>query len=169
MVEKFCTECGSALTMKSLDGEGMVPYCPACNAYRFPKYNAAVSMITRDKKDGKILLIKQYGRPDYILVAGYINRGESMEKAVLRELMEETGLVADMNEISFNRTRFFEPSNTLMCNFTVWVEDKNAMDPNKEIDSYAWFTPEEAVENVKKNSLAGAFLKAYLGVEDFSY
>ena len=94
MIQKHCWECGAALIEKSLEGEGIVPFCPVCGEYRFPMYNAAVSMIVVDENTGRILLIQQYGRPSYILVAGYINRGESAEDAVRREILEETGLHA---------------------------------------------------------------------------
>ncbi|MCQ2501138.1 MAG: NUDIX domain-containing protein [Lachnospiraceae bacterium] len=157
---KFCIECGTELIMKEDGKEGMIPFCPSCNAFRYPQYNVAVSMITRDKKTGKILLIKQYGRDSYILVAGYVNRGEAAEQAVVREVKEETGLT--VSEICFNRTSFFERSNTLMCNFTAWVEDAAELNTNEEIDSCNWFTPEEARENIRPNSLAEEFLLAYL-------
>ena len=49
-----------------------------------------------------------------------------------------------------------------MCNFTAFVKDASEFDPNYEIDSYAWFTREEARENVRPNSLAKEFLVAYL-------
>lgn len=157
---KFCIECGAELIMKEDGNEGMVPFCPSCNAFRYPQYNVAVSMITRDKKTGKILLIKQYGRDTYILVAGYVNRGEAAEHAVVREVKEETGLT--VKEIRFNRTSFFERSNTLMCNFTAWVEDAAELNTNEEVDSCSWFTPEEARKNIRPNSLAEEFLLAYL-------
>lgn len=157
---KFCIECGAELIMKEDGNEGMVPFCPSCNAFRYPQYNVAVSMITRDKKTGKILLIKQYGRDTYILVAGYVNRGEAAEHAVVREVKEETGLT--VSEIRFNRTSFFERSNTLMCNFTAWVEDAEELNTNEEVDSCSWFTPEEARKNIRPNSLAEEFLLAYL-------
>ena len=65
--------------------------------------------------------------------------------------------------IRFNRTSFFEPSNTLMCNFTAFVKDDSEMNPNYEIDSYEWFSPDEAARNVRPETLAGRFLNAYLG------
>ena len=123
-------------------------------------YNTAVSMIVTDEKTGRILLIQQYGRPSYILVVGYVNRGESAENAVRREILEETGLHA--GRIRFNRTRFFEPSNTLMCNFTAFVSDADRLHTNREVDRYSWFSPAEARRNIRPNSLAAAFLNAYL-------
>ena len=160
MAEKYCQECGTALIEKELENEGMVPFCPKCNQYRFPLYNVAVSMIVISRQTDKILLIKQYGRPFFILVAGYVNRTESLEHAAAREIKEETGMT--VSSLRFNRTKFFEPSNTLMCNFTAFVDDESEMNTNKEIDSYQWFTKDEAKENIKKNSLAEYFLNAYL-------
>lgn len=49
-------------------------------------------MIVLDEVQENILLIQQYGRPDYILTAGYINQGEAAEQTVAREIMEELGL-----------------------------------------------------------------------------
>lgn len=157
---KYCIECGTKLIDKALENEGVIPFCPSCNVHRFPQYNVAVSMITRDEKTDKILLIQQYGRPSYILVAGYVNRGETAEHAVAREVMEETGL--HVTGIRFNRTKFFEPSNTLMCNFTVYVDNASDIKVNSEVDAFSWFLPEEARENIRPNSLAKEFLCAYL-------
>ena len=87
-MSSYCTECGTLLVEKELEGEGLVPYCEKCGQYRFPLYNVAVSMIVIDESTGKILLIQQYGRPVYILVAGYVNRGERIEDAAVREIFE---------------------------------------------------------------------------------
>ena len=97
-------------------------------------------------------------------VAGYINRGESAETAVRREILEETGLHA--GRIHFNRTRFFEPSNTLMCNFTAFVPDAERIHVNREVDRFRWFSPAEARANIRPNSLAAAFLDAWLDEND---
>lgn len=102
MIQKHCFECGTALIEKELEEEGVVPYCPKCQQYRFPMYNVEVSMIVVDEETGKILLIQQYGKPSYILVAGYVNRGEAEEHAVVREVREETGL--EVEHLRFNRT-----------------------------------------------------------------
>lgn len=160
MIQKHCFECGAVLVEKELDGEGIVPYCQECQQFRFPMYNVAVSMIVINEQTGEILLIKQYGRPWFILVAGYVNRGEQVEHAVGREIKEETGMT--VSRIQFNRTSFFEPSNTLMCNFTAFVKDASELAPNNEVDSYQWFSPDDARRNIRQNSLAERFLNAYL-------
>ena len=157
---KYCQECGTALTEKELEHEGIIPYCPKCRDYRFPMYNVAVSMIVVNEENQKTLLIKQYGKDFFRLVAGYVNRTESLEHAVVRELKEETGMTAE--RVVFNRTRFFEPSNTLMCNFTAFVKDDSELNPNYEIDYCEWFSFAEARKAIDPNILAGQFLNAYL-------
>ena len=158
--ERYCTKCGTLFETRELEGEGTVQYCPRCKEDHFPVFNTACSMIVVDPKEKKILLIKQYGRDWYALVAGYVNRGEDAENTVRREVMEETGMVA--REISFNRSKYFERSNTLMLNWTVYVEDASALKPNWEIDSCSWFTFEEARANIKPGSLAEWFLDSWL-------
>ena len=160
MSSNYCRECGTKLIPKELENEGVVPYCPSCGQYRFPQYNVAVSMIVVNEEKDEILLIQQYGRPTYILVAGYVSRGESLEDAVAREVKEETRMT--VSRIKFNRTQFFEKSDTLMCNFTAFVKDDSELAPNYEIDSYAWFTREEARANIRPDSLAEFFLVSYL-------
>ncbi len=158
MEMKYCMHCGHKLDDKYLMGEGMVPYCPECKEFRFPVYNTAVSMIVMNKELDKVLLIKQYGRDSYILVAGYVNKGEDAEDAVKREVGEEMGL--EVLECHFNRSHYFAPSNTLMLNFTVIVKESEPK-PNSEIDEYHWFTVGEARKNIRPNSLAQKFLEGF--------
>ena len=162
MKMNYCMECGSPLHVKEHGDEGLVPYCDACGAFRYPVFNTAVSLIVTDEEREHVLLIRQYGRPHNILVAGYVNQGEDAEDAARRELMEELGLAAE--SVRFNRSRYFPPSNTLMLNFTVTVKHDRAR-PNHEVDGWRWFSMEEARETIKPDSLARAFLLGWLDGE----
>ena len=140
MIQKHCFECGTALIEKELEEEGIVPYCPKCQQYRFPMYNVAVSMIVVDEETGKILLIQQYGKPSYILVAGYVNRGEAEEHAVVREVREETGLEVTRTEFLFSLPNTYLYSgflvHTVDCFFRCTVADSSlahAMDDAAEL------------------------------------
>jgi len=162
MKMNYCMECGTALQIKDHGAEGLVPYCERCAAFRYPVFNTAVSLLVTDEAGEKVILIRQYGRPHYILVAGYVNRGEDAEDAARRELREELGLTAQ--SLRFNRSRYFPPSNTLMLNFTVTVSSEQVR-PNSEVDGWRWFTLDEARAAIKPNSLARAFLLGWLDGE----
>lgn len=157
---RHCMACGAKLEMKYHEQEKKeVPWCPVCKDWRFPVFSTAVSMIVMDEAKTKILLIKQYGRDAFILVAGYVNQGEDAEHAAVREVWEETGLC--VTSLHFNRSRYFAPSNTLMLNFTVTVRE-DLPHPNEEVDAWSIFTREQARGAIKRPSLAADFLDAAL-------
>ena len=151
---EYCIHCGTKLIEKELEQEGIIPYCPKCKEYRFKIFNTAVSMVITTKTFDKVLFIEQYGRKKYILVAGYISKGENAEDAARREINEEVGL--KVNRLIFQKTEYFEKSNTLMINFIAVVEDMD-VHSNYEIDDYAWFSVEEGKEKIAKGSLAEQF------------
>ncbi len=154
----YCMQCGTRLRMREHETEGLTPWCDTCEAYRYPVFNTAVSMIVMNEQQDQVLLIRQYGRPVYVLVAGYVNRGEDAEAAAAREVMEEVGL--EVISARFNHSHYFAPTNTLMLNFTVTVRQPE-VHANWEVDDWRWFSVEDARKNIKPNSLAEAFLNGY--------
>lgn len=157
----YCMECGTELKGKYLENEGEIPYCNSYEGYRFPVFNTAVSMIILNKEQDKILLIKQYGGPDYILCAGYVNKGENAEQAAAREITEELGLQSV--GLRYNKSEYFEKNNTLMLNFSCTVGSECLDGMTDEVDQAEWFSVEAARANIKKGSLAQRFLENYLG------
>ena len=158
MEMNYCMQCGTKLRMREHENEGLTPWCDTCGEYRYPVFNTAVSMIVMNEQRDQVLLIRQYGRPVYVLVAGYVNRGEDAEAAAAREVMEEVGL--EVISARFNHSHYFAPTNTLMLNFTVTVRQPE-VHANWEVDDWRWFPVEEARKNIKPNSLAEAFLNGY--------
>ncbi len=163
----YCMQCGTRLILRHHETEGDIPYCESCAAFRYPVFNTAVSMIVMNEAMDRIILIKQYGKPTYVLVAGYVNKGEDAEAAAAREVLEELGM--SVSSVHFNRSHYYPRTNTLMLNFTVTVREEDAH-PNWEVDSWRWFGIEEARANIRPDSLAEIFLNGYLdgGVYPFS-
>lgn len=157
---KHCYECGTKLEDKFLEGEGLIPFCANCESYRFPIFSTATSMIVLNPNQTKILLIQQYGKVRNILVAGYVNKGESAEETVAREVREEVGL--EVGQITFNKSKYYGPSNTLMLNFSCVAKSEDLSGITKEVDKAQWFSFEEAKENILPNSLAEEFLLSFL-------
>lgn len=157
---KYCLECGTALVMKESDGEGQVPYCNACEMFRFPIFSTAISTAVLNQDMNKILLIQQYNRPDYILLAGYVNKGEDAETTLIREVKEEVGI--DIVAYEYMRSLYFAPSNTLMLNFIGVADSEDLSQMSAEVDHAEWFTLEDTARAIKKNSLAETFLLAII-------
>ena len=166
MEMNYCMQCGEKLRLRYHEGERReIPWCEACAAFRYPVYNTAVSMVVMDERRERVLLLRQYGRPFWVLVAGYVDRGEDAEDAVVREIREELDMT--VSSLRFNHSHYFAPSNTLMLNFTATVAEETAR-PNREVDDWAWFPVEKAREVIKPGSLAEAVLKGSVdGVYSF--
>lgn len=160
MSESHCSGCGEKLVFKFLKDEGNIPYCNNCHTFRFPSFSSAVSMIVVNREETKILLIEQYHSTRNILVAGYVNIGESLENAVKREIKEEVGL--DVISLRFNKSEFHSRSNTLMNNFIAVVNDENIKIKEDEVDKAFFIDKNDAIKKIAPNSLAKRFLENYL-------
>jgi 8-oxo-dGTP diphosphatase len=64
--------------------------------------NPALTVDAVIVKDGKIVLIKRKEKPfkgQYALPGGFVEYGETVEAALRREVLEETGLVVDVSSL----------------------------------------------------------------------
>ena len=147
--------CGAKLGTRPHPTDGTVPYCESCDDYRFPVFSTAVAMVVRNPEKTRVMLVRQYGEPREVLPAGYVDKGETAEHAVRRELMEELGLEA--RELRYLGSHYYEPSETLMLNFAVTVAETEAHS-NFEVDSWRWFTAEQARSAVRPGGLAARLL-----------
>ena len=92
----FCPRCATA--MVSADDHGTVrPTCPKCGYvwYRNPVPAAGVVLV----ENGRVLLVKRRWDPragSWCLPAGFMEAGETPEQTALRELEEETGVIAQL-------------------------------------------------------------------------
>ena len=153
----YCRDCGAKLSLRFLENEGLIPYCERCGAFKFPYFPVAVSMTVVNRQENKILLARHTGEQDYKLFAGYIKKGETAEKAVTREFKEETKL--NVVKYKYMSSRYHEPRNVLMFNYLVIAENGEICADADEIEECRWFTFDEALSAVRKNSVAEIFLK----------
>ena len=89
---RFCAQCGSPLRMELVE-ERQRPRCPACRQVAFLDPKLVVAALV--PRGGELLLIRRNnepGRGRWALPGGYVERGEPVEEAVAREVLEETGL-----------------------------------------------------------------------------
>ncbi len=152
----FCQDCGSKLTLKFCENEGLIPYCNDCGQFKFPPFKTAVSMVTVNKSQDRILIAK-HTNGEYLLFAGYVKKGESAEKTIVREIKEETGLNA--LKYKYMSSRYHEPRNVLMLNFIVVVSDGEIKTNPDEITDVQWCDFDQALELIKSDSVAEYFLK----------
>ena len=96
---KYCPRCGKSTRTAVIGGTKRV-LCVSCDEIFYDNPLSAVAVVA--EKDGKILFIKRAVQPAkgmWALPGGFIEQGESVERAAMRELKEETGIKAKKAEI----------------------------------------------------------------------
>jgi len=98
---KFCPVCGNGLMSRVLrEKEPMRLVCARCGFvfYLDPKL-VACSVVERDHG---ILLLRRATEPQkgkWVLPGGYVDRGEEVRAAAIRETVEETGLLTRIRDL----------------------------------------------------------------------
>jgi 8-oxo-dGTP diphosphatase len=91
----FCPVCGGTLEsrlLKSTEPERLV--CQRCNFVFYLDPKVAVATIISDDR-GQILLVRRAIEPGYgkwVIPGGYVDRGEEVQAAAIREAREESGV-----------------------------------------------------------------------------
>ena len=114
---RFCGTCGHELYHSDRE-RCMV--CPACGAMKYPRIAPCVIVAVTD---GERLLMTRYAHGNntrYVLVAGFIEIGETGEEAAAREVMEETGI--RIKNIRYQGSQPWGFSGTLAMGFTAELD-----------------------------------------------
>jgi NAD+ diphosphatase len=88
-----CPRCG-AVTVP--ENAGHTRRCPVDGTEHYPRTDAAVIMLVLDADD-RLLLGRQTTWPEgrFSTLAGFVEPGESLEAAVIREVYEESGVLVE--------------------------------------------------------------------------
>ena len=89
---KFCQHCGGLLE-ESLVDQVARPVCSNCGKVTY--FDPKVAAVTLVYENRKLLLVKRAIEPAYgkwSFPSGYVDRGEAVEEAAAREVLEETNL-----------------------------------------------------------------------------
>lgn len=98
---RFCPRCGSELDSRVVKiGEPPRLVCDACAFVFFLDPKVATGVVF--SYDGGILLVQRAIHPSYgkwVFPGGYVDRGETLEAAALREVWEESGLAVRLTRL----------------------------------------------------------------------
>jgi NAD+ diphosphatase len=154
---KFCGKCGTKTQQKknerALD-------CPNCHTVIYPKISPAiiVTIVCNDR----ILLARNsnFSGNWFSLVAGYVDVGESLEEALIREVKEEVGL--DVKNIRYYKSQPWPLSGSMMIGFIAEADDtQQIVLDEKEIAEAAWFTRGNLPKHSSNISIAGEMISKF--------
>lgn len=137
---RFCQRCGHELAERTIEAK-LRAYCPDCGFVVFldPKVAAVVLM----EIDGKLVLVRRANEPGiglWSFPSGYVDRGEAVEDAAVREVKEETGLDVDLTGMVGLYSRSGGP--VILAVYTARVSGGHLV-PGEEVTGAETFHPDE--------------------------
>ena len=136
---KFCSVCGNPCEVKS---SGHMMQCTVCNTQHFPRTDPAVIMLVHRGDRALLGHSTRFPRATmYSTLAGFVEPGETLEEAVRREVLEESGiLVGDVHYHSSQPWPF--PGNIMLGFYAEGLSEEITID-TEELKDARWFTRQE--------------------------
>ena len=137
----FCSTCGSRSDMAQ---GGWQRSCPACGAQHFPRTDPVVIMLVT--RGNSVLLGRSPGWPEgmFSLLAGFVEPGETIEAAVRREVLEETGVTCGAVTYLASQPWPF-PASLMIGARCEATSSEIRVDPD-ELEAAIWVSREELVQ-----------------------
>jgi NAD+ diphosphatase len=137
---RFCGTCG-ARTEPTKGGHVLECSNPGCRGEQFPRIDPAIIVLVSDGE--RALLGRQASWPAgrYSTIAGFVEPGESLEDAVAREVLEETGIEVDA--IAYHSSQPWPFPASLMLGFTAHAATREVHLRDQELEDARWFTREQ--------------------------
>ncbi len=159
---RFCGRC--ATPTEPAPGERAMR-CPACGLLAFPRLAPAmITLVTRgdDGPDQEALLARgtQWNIPMYSCLAGFVEPGEPLEGAVVREVREEVGIT--VTDVRYQGSQPWPFPHSLMIGFRARYQEGELQPDPTEIADAGWYRRDELPMIPPGISIARALIDAWV-------
>jgi NAD+ diphosphatase len=154
---RFCGRCGGPTEPSSVD---RARRCPRCDLSFYPRIPPAV--ITLIERDGQLLLARSARFPAgmFSAVAGFVEVGESLEEAAVREVREEVGV--EVGELRYFASQPWPFGRSLMVGFFARYQSGEIVVDGEEIAEARFFDVEQLPLLPPPISIARKMIEAFL-------
>jgi len=140
----FCGVCGNPNLLRSA-GHRMVCSNEECARETFPRIDPAIIVLVTNKDACLLGHNAKWRSRHFSTLAGFVEPGESLEDAVIREVYEEVQL--QLEDIRYVSSQPWPFPASAMCGFYAEAVNRNA-GISKEVAETRWFTVESLTQAV---------------------
>lgn len=155
---RFCGCCGGE-TVLGRDERKLV--CPKCGNQVYPRLNPAVIVAVMDGE--RLLMTKYANRPGvqhFVLIAGFVEIGETAEQCVAREVMEEVGV--RVKNIRYAGSQPWGCDGNLTLGYYCELSGDDAITlQREELSEAKWFRREEVPVPDDHASITSHMIRAF--------
>jgi NAD+ diphosphatase len=153
----YCGRCGNETALKE---EERAKKCPKCGFTSFPKISPAI--IVMIEKGDKVLLARSPHFPQgkYSIIAGFVEPGESIEQAVVREVMEEVGI--NIKNVRYFGSQPWPFPDSLMIGFTAEHAEGDIHIDGFEIEDADWYKVDKIPNVPGTTSISGQLIRHFI-------
>jgi NAD+ diphosphatase len=138
---RFCGRCGVPLNTKTTE---RAKECPQCGLLHFPRLAPAIIVLVERGNELLLARSRHFMPGMYSVLAGFVEPGESLEEAVVREVREEVGI--EIKDIKYFGSQPWPFPHSLMIGFTASYAGGEISLDDDEIENAGWF----AVDNLPR-------------------
>ncbi|MEX2476644.1 NAD(+) diphosphatase [Marinobacter sp.] len=151
---RYCGRCGGPTRLHALE---RAKWCEPCGIPWYPRVAPCVIVVIR--KGNRMLLARssRVKRHFYSLIAGFVEPGESLEQAVVREVKEETGL--DVNNIRYRASQPWPFPHQLMVGYFADYTGGELVLQQDELADAGWYRPDETPPVPPATTIAGRLIR----------
>ena len=153
---KFCGVCGGQMKMHT----DISKRCEECGKEVWPSLATAIIVLVHRGDEVLLVHARNFRGNFFGLVAGFVETGESLEEAVHREVMEETGLTIT-NLRYFGSQPWPYPSGLIVAFHADYVSREIKLQ-KEELAAGQWFTKDNLPEIPEKLSIARRIIDDWL-------
>ena len=147
---RFCGDCGSPT--KSSEG-GYVRVCTddACGQHHFPRIDPAIIVLVTSGERCLLGRKPEWPPKRYSTLAGFVEPGESLEAAVVREVGEETSV--DVESVRYFASQPWPFPSSLMLGFRAEAASDGIDVGEDELEDARWFTRQGMRDSIEDGTL----------------
>lgn len=157
---RFCGVCGGQMKMHT----NISKRCEQCGKEVWPQLATAIIVLIRRGEEVLLVHANNFKRNFFGLVAGFVETGESLEEAVVREVTEEVGI--NIANIQYFASQPWPYPSGLMVGFTADYVSGEIKLQRSELAAGGWYNRHNLPELPEKLSIARHLIDSWLASFD---